>query len=184
MPQGTWLGPYVFISLINDLDSLLELHKSVDDCTLSESILETSVSIMQQQTHFVIGLTLTWWTSTQRRPRRCKWEEWRRHARSCTVQVGIHSAGIHSTTHPEDYFQQQHCWCLTWTHELSSLAERREKLTIILNFLLPVQTTWSPQLSPSLIPPKRNNITANKLRYLKLYLPVPPTTHTEHYKKS
>jgi len=49
MPQGTWLGPYVFISLINDLDSLLELHKYVDDCTLSEMIPKTSVSLMQQQ---------------------------------------------------------------------------------------------------------------------------------------
>jgi len=32
MPQGTWLGPYVFLSLINDLESLVELHKFVDDC--------------------------------------------------------------------------------------------------------------------------------------------------------
>ena len=49
MPQGTWLGPYVFISLINDLNSLLELHKFVDDCTLSEFIPKTTESIMQQQ---------------------------------------------------------------------------------------------------------------------------------------
>jgi len=26
MPQGTWLGPYVFLGLINDLTSLIELH--------------------------------------------------------------------------------------------------------------------------------------------------------------
>ena len=37
MPQGTWLGPYVFLALINDLSSLVELHKFVDDCTLSET---------------------------------------------------------------------------------------------------------------------------------------------------
>ena len=48
MPQGTWLGPYVFLSLINDLISSLELHKFVDDCTLSEIISKLNASIMQQ----------------------------------------------------------------------------------------------------------------------------------------
>ena len=49
MPQGTWLGPYVFLSLINDLRSLLELHKFVDDCTLTEIISPLNVSVMQQE---------------------------------------------------------------------------------------------------------------------------------------
>ena len=49
MPQGTWLGPYVFLSLINDLSSTLELHKFVDDCTLSETISKLGASVMQQE---------------------------------------------------------------------------------------------------------------------------------------
>jgi len=49
MPQGTWLGPYVFLALINDLQSQLELHKFVDDCTLSEIIAKLSVSTMQKE---------------------------------------------------------------------------------------------------------------------------------------
>ena len=48
MPQGTWLGVYVFISLINSLQSSLEFHKFVDDCTLSE-VVSSSSSIMQQE---------------------------------------------------------------------------------------------------------------------------------------
>jgi len=49
MPQGTWLGPYVFLSLINDLKSLMELHKYVDDCTLTEILYPLEVSFMQQE---------------------------------------------------------------------------------------------------------------------------------------
>lgn len=48
MPQGTWLGVYVFISLINSLQSSLELHKFIDDCTLSE-VVSSSASMMQQE---------------------------------------------------------------------------------------------------------------------------------------
>jgi hypothetical protein len=49
MPQGTWLGPYVFIALINDLTSTMDLHKFVDDCTLSEVICRHEVSEMQHE---------------------------------------------------------------------------------------------------------------------------------------
>jgi len=49
MPQGTWLGPYVFLALINDLSSLVELHKFVDDCTLSEILTASDVTIMQDE---------------------------------------------------------------------------------------------------------------------------------------
>ena len=49
MPQGTWLGPYIFISLIDDLQSILELHKFVDDCTLTEIIAKYSIGAMQQE---------------------------------------------------------------------------------------------------------------------------------------
>jgi hypothetical protein len=48
MPQGTWLGLYVFVSLINDLVSAVELHKFVDDCTLSE-VVSADISIMQHE---------------------------------------------------------------------------------------------------------------------------------------
>ena len=49
MPQGTWLGPYVFLTLINDLTSAMELHKFVDDCTLSEIISKQETSTMQYE---------------------------------------------------------------------------------------------------------------------------------------
>jgi len=50
MPHGTYLGPYVFLTvMINDLKSPLELHKFVDDCTLSEIIKKAGTSIMQQE---------------------------------------------------------------------------------------------------------------------------------------
>jgi len=47
MPQGTWLGPFVFLSVINDLQSTLQLHKFVDDCTLSEVLSKLTASAMQ-----------------------------------------------------------------------------------------------------------------------------------------
>lgn len=49
MPQGTWLGPYVFLTLINDLTSMMELHKFVDDCTLSEIVSKHDISTMQYE---------------------------------------------------------------------------------------------------------------------------------------
>jgi len=49
MPQGTWLGPYIFIAMIDDLQSILELHKFVDDCTLTEIIAKYSSGVMQQE---------------------------------------------------------------------------------------------------------------------------------------
>lgn len=50
MPQGTWLGAYVFLAIINDLQSPLELHKYIDDCTMSEFISgRNSGSIMQRE---------------------------------------------------------------------------------------------------------------------------------------
>jgi hypothetical protein len=49
MPQGTWLGPYVFLTLINDLSSTMNLHKFVDDCTLSEIIDRHETSTMQNE---------------------------------------------------------------------------------------------------------------------------------------
>jgi len=50
MPQGTYHSPYVFLSLYNDLKSLLELLKIVDDCTLTEIIKKLNTSRMQLET--------------------------------------------------------------------------------------------------------------------------------------
>ena len=49
MPQGTWLGVYIFLTLINDLKSTFNLHKFVDDCTLSEILPRSAVSSMQPE---------------------------------------------------------------------------------------------------------------------------------------
>lgn len=47
MPQGTWLGPYVFLVLINDLTSTIPLHKFIDDVTATEIIDQGASSHMQ-----------------------------------------------------------------------------------------------------------------------------------------
>lgn len=47
MPQGTWLGLYIFLILINDLESTIPLHKYVDDVTASEVLATGQPSIMQ-----------------------------------------------------------------------------------------------------------------------------------------
>jgi len=49
MPQGTWLGVYIFLTLINDLKSEINLHKFVDDCTLSETLPRFGSSMMQHE---------------------------------------------------------------------------------------------------------------------------------------
>jgi len=38
MPQGSWLGPLIFVTLIDDLRPRLLTHKFVDDTTLSEIV--------------------------------------------------------------------------------------------------------------------------------------------------
>jgi hypothetical protein len=42
MPQGTWLGPYVFLVLIDDLHTILDTFKFVDDATMVEIIDQTA----------------------------------------------------------------------------------------------------------------------------------------------
>jgi len=49
MPQGTWFGVYIFLTLINDLKSEINLHKFVDDCTLSETLSRFGSSMMQHE---------------------------------------------------------------------------------------------------------------------------------------
>jgi len=38
MPQGTWLGPYIFLIDINDLQTKLPAFKFIDDVTVIEVI--------------------------------------------------------------------------------------------------------------------------------------------------
>jgi len=47
MPQGSWLGPYLFLVLINNLRTSVPMHKFVDNITLSEVIGKHDASIMQ-----------------------------------------------------------------------------------------------------------------------------------------
>jgi len=48
MPQGTWLGLYIFLLLINDLTTAAaRLHKYVDDVTMSETLTRNQPSNMQ-----------------------------------------------------------------------------------------------------------------------------------------
>ena len=54
MPQGTWLGPLVFILLINDLSSDCGMHTFVDDVTLSEVIKKHDYSNMSAYLNNVV----------------------------------------------------------------------------------------------------------------------------------
>jgi len=47
MPQGTWFGPYVFIILIDDLNTIMATFKFVDDVTVTEHIDRSNISQMQ-----------------------------------------------------------------------------------------------------------------------------------------
>lgn len=59
MPQGTWLGLYIFLILINDLAAPVELHKYVDDVTLSEMLAKQEPSSMQSVMNDVIKWSTT-----------------------------------------------------------------------------------------------------------------------------
>ena len=48
MPQGTWLGPYIFLIHINDLQTTLPAFKFIDDVTVIEVI--DSIASSQMQT--------------------------------------------------------------------------------------------------------------------------------------
>jgi len=54
MPQGTWLGLYVFLVLINDLEAAISLLKFVDDVTATEVLSREETSSMQSVVNNVI----------------------------------------------------------------------------------------------------------------------------------
>lgn len=47
MPQGTWFGPYVFIILIDDLQTTMDTYKFVDDVTIIEVVDQPTETQMQ-----------------------------------------------------------------------------------------------------------------------------------------
>ena len=47
MPQGSWLGPLIFVVLIDDLRSDCPLYKFIDDTTYSEVLTVSQTSNMQ-----------------------------------------------------------------------------------------------------------------------------------------
>ena len=47
MPRGSWIGPLIFIVLVDDLRLTVLTHKSLDDTTVSELVAEDTVSLMQ-----------------------------------------------------------------------------------------------------------------------------------------
>jgi hypothetical protein len=56
MPQGTWIGLYIFLILINDLTTDdAQLHKYVDDVTMTEILERGKISSMQQTMNQVLS---------------------------------------------------------------------------------------------------------------------------------
>ena len=54
MPQGSWLGPLIFIILIDDLRPKLLTHKFVDDTTVSETVARGTASDLQSTVETLI----------------------------------------------------------------------------------------------------------------------------------
>jgi hypothetical protein len=54
MPQGTWLGPLIFVLLIDDLSTNCMLHKFIDDSTLTEIFKKGEPSAMGDHLNNVI----------------------------------------------------------------------------------------------------------------------------------
>ena len=55
MPQGSWLGPLMFLVIINDLTAACHIHKFVDDTTLTEVLEVHQDSRMQHNLDDIVS---------------------------------------------------------------------------------------------------------------------------------
>ena len=67
MTQGSWLGPLIFIILIDDLRLQWLMHKYLDDMTISETFVKDTVSEMQLAVNALIE-----WSELNRMNINCK----------------------------------------------------------------------------------------------------------------
>ena len=69
IPQGTWLGPLLFVILINDLCPPCATHKYMDDTTLTVRVGKGSVSSMQSIMDFTTSWSslTTWFPTLEKR---------------------------------------------------------------------------------------------------------------------
>jgi len=64
MPQGSWLGPLIFLILIDDLRLHLPTHMYVDDTTVPETVAKAETSQLQ-----IVIDELVSWSAGQLPPR-------------------------------------------------------------------------------------------------------------------
>ena len=54
MPQGTWLGPYAFLILINDLNTIMPTFQFTDDVTMTEITDQSGITHLQLATDQIV----------------------------------------------------------------------------------------------------------------------------------
>ena len=61
MALGSWFGPYVFLMLIDDFQTMLDTFKFVDDIRLCEVITDPSISQLQV---YIAACQMVAWSNT------------------------------------------------------------------------------------------------------------------------